>query len=79
MDARTQFFAIIQGWNEGESASDLYDKILKWIMLFQYEIEAQDEVEDILDRMGSNDSIQDIVGDFVYGSCYQKIRAQFHM
>ena len=77
--ARTRYQAIRKGWDRGVSASDLYHQIVVWMTDFSSVIDAQNEVRAFLERCDRNDSMNDLVEDFLYGTGCIGIRAQFEI
>jgi hypothetical protein len=63
---------ILEAWETGVHQTDIYHMILD--LLKEKEYENQDLVDDILNRMGSNEETNDIVTDFIYDSKYKKLR-----
>jgi len=71
------FNNIFIAWDNNVSSSDIYHMILNWINQYGNDINSKNEIENILERMNSNDSSNDIVEDFIYGNIYQKLRDEF--
>ena len=71
------FNNIFMAWDNNVSSSDIYHMILNWINQYGNDINSKNEIENILERMNSNDSSSDIVEDFIYGNIYQKLRDEF--
>jgi hypothetical protein len=71
------FNNIFMAWDNNVSSSDIYHMILNWINQYKDEINSKNEIENILERMNSDDSSNDIVEDFIYGNIYQKLRDEF--
>jgi hypothetical protein len=71
------FHDIMMAWSEDTSFGDLYTMIYDWITFYKSEIQAKDEVLDILWRMEHGEELKVIVEDFVTGERYAKLRNQF--
>jgi hypothetical protein len=70
---------ILKAWNEGASASDIYHMIVDWVEDAKYRLKtkaAKKEAAELWDRFETNDSINKIVEDFVYGKRYSGIRQE---
>jgi len=74
---KEQFEKIFTAWNENESSNDVYHLILDWInnnidkVTDKMQLEL---LEDIRERMETNDETSDIVDDFINGSKYEYLR-----
>jgi capsular polysaccharide biosynthesis protein len=71
------FNSIFASWDNNVSSSDIYHMILNWINQYKSYIKSIHIIENILERMESNDSTNDIVEDFIYGNIYQELRDEF--
>lgn len=72
MTLSKDFENIIKAWYEGVHTTDIYHMILD--LFNNYKLRDIEEVKEILDRMNSNDSTQDIVEDFIYDQKYENLR-----
>ena len=71
-----RFNNIINDWNNNVRIDDVYYSIIYWLEDFEDTIIAINDVNDIFTRMNNNESIQDIIADFVYGDCYVVLRQE---
>ena len=71
-----RFNNIINSWNNNVRMDDVYYSIIYWLEDFEDTIIAINDVNDIFTRMNNNESIQDIIADFVYGDCYVVLRQE---
>ena len=71
------FNSIFASWDNNVSSSDIYHMILNWINQYKSYIKSIHIIENILERMESNDSTNDIDEDFIYGNIYQELRDEF--
>jgi hypothetical protein len=74
---RRDFIKIFSAWNDNVSSSDIYHTILDWITEYKNLIKSKNDINDILDRMNSDESINPIVEDFIYGDRYKDLRNEF--
>lgn len=74
---RRDFLEIFSAWNKNISSSDIYHMILDWITIYKDLIKSKKEIDNILKRMDKNDSLNEIVEDFIYGDCYKNLRKEF--
>ena len=74
---RRDFIKIFSAWNDNASSSDIYHTILDWITKYKDLIKSKNDINDILDRMNSDESINPIVEDFIYGDRYKDLRNEF--
>jgi hypothetical protein len=79
MGVKCDYFKIHIAWNNDISSSDIYHMIVKWIDTWRHEIIDKNAIHHIETRMSSNDSIHDIVEDFIYGKKYVTLRSQFEL
>ena len=73
MDIKKDYNEIFEAWKKGDSHNDIYHLILYWIQNYKNDIKAQEQIEEILERM-EFDELHDIVEDFIYGSKYELLR-----
>ncbi len=67
-------------WDNDVSCSDIYHMILEWIEVWKPEEvypEIADLIQDYLERCDNDDSTYDLVEDFIYGSCYNRLCETF--
>lgn len=76
MSIKIEFERIFQAWDNNESSSDVYHLILYWINKYKDEIKTKEDIEDIYERMITDDSTNDIVEDFIYGERYYNLRLE---
>ncbi len=76
MSIKIEFERIFQAWDNNESSSDVYHLILYWINKYKDEIKTKKDIEDIYERMITDDSTNDIVEDFIYGERYYNLRLE---
>ena len=74
-EIKTKFLEIIFAWTKGDSYPDIYNMLALWLLTYKDEIKTKDEVEDILQRMDS-DELKEIVEDVVVGMKYFKLRKE---
>jgi hypothetical protein len=78
MDIKKDYNEIFEAWNKGDSHNDIYHLILYWIQNYKNDIKAQEQIEEILERM-EFDELHDIVEDFIYGSKYKILRDEIEL
>ena len=71
-----RFNNIINDWNNNFRIDYVYYSIIYWLEDFEDTIIAINDVNDIFTRINNNESIQDIIADFVYGDCYVVLRQE---
>ena len=71
------FHDIMMAWSEDTVSRDIYTMIYDWLTFYKSEIQAKDEVDDIIWRMEQGEEVKLIVEDFVTGERYAKLRKQF--
>ncbi len=72
-DCKSDYCKILDAWENNMSSSDIYHMLVIWINTYIENIYDHNAVKDmnkILERMNKDDSINDIVEDFVYGKKY---------
>ena len=74
-EIKTKFLEIIFAWTKGDSYPDIYTMLVLWLLTYKDEIKTKDEVEDILQRMDS-DELKEIVEDILVGMKYFKLRKE---
>lgn len=74
-EIKTEFLEIIFAWTKGDSYPDIYTMLVLWLSKHKNEIRTKDEVEDILQRMDS-DELKEIVEDILVGMKYFKLRKE---
>lgn len=74
-EIKTKFLEIIFAWTKGDSYPDIYTMLVLWLITYKDEIKTKDEVEDILQRMDS-DELKEIVEDVLVGMKYFKLRKE---
>ena len=74
-EIKTKFLEIIFAWTKGDSYPDIYTMLVLWLLTYKDEIKTKDEVEDILQRMDS-DELKEIVEDVLVGMKYFKLRKE---
>jgi hypothetical protein len=74
---RRDYLEIFSAWNKNISSSDIYHMILDWISIYGDLIKSKEDIDNILRRMDSNESVNPIVEDFIYGDCYKSLRKEF--
>ena len=74
-EIKTKFLEIIFAWTKGDSYPDIYTMLALWLLTYKDEIKTKDEVEDILQRMDS-DELKEIVEDVLIGIKYFKLRKE---
>jgi hypothetical protein len=77
-EMQNDFLEIFTAWQDEVSSSDIYNMISDWIFQYKSLIQSQTEITDILKRMGSNESVNSIVEDFIYGDRYKSLRKEFN-
>lgn len=73
----TSYIQIHDAWDNQESQSDIYHRILKWIATYKPEVvcpATAPYVKHFLDDAMANVSTNDIVEDFIYGENYKPLR-----
>jgi DNA-binding HxlR family transcriptional regulator len=74
-DLKTEFLEIIFAWTKGDSYPDIYTMLVLWISKHKDEIKTQNEVQEILQRMVS-DELKEIVEDVLVGMRYFNLRKE---
>jgi len=74
-DLKTEFLEIIFAWTKGDSYPDIYTMLVLWISKHKDEIKTQNEVQEILQRMVS-DELKEIVEDVLVGMKYFNLRKE---
>jgi len=74
-DLKTEFLEIIFAWTKGDSYPDIYTMLVIWISKHKDEIKTQNEVQEILQRMES-DELKEIVEDVLVGMKYFNLRKE---
>lgn len=74
--SRKEYQLIVQAWIDNQSMSDIYDMIVRWVDRHKNQ-DMLDLTNDIMKRACSNDSINDIVEDFIYGKKYEALRLYY--
>ena len=77
MTVNNDYKRILDAWDNNVGQNDIYHMILYWINSYKSEIKCVEEIDDILERMNSNDETNDIVEDFIYGK-YSGLRSEFN-
>ncbi len=77
-DCKSDYLKILDAWEKNIPSSDIYHMLVNWINTYIENIYDHNAVKDmnmILERMNNNDSMNDIVDDFVYGKKYIDLHA----
>lgn len=77
--SRKEYHLIVQAWIDNQSMSDIYDMIIVWINKHNKHIN-QDLLpltDEIMKRAENDESINEIVEDFIYGKHYEPLRMYY--
>jgi hypothetical protein len=78
---KEDFNNIFKSWINGLNSNDIFYMILYWIQEHIEDVEDVDvkyNMKNIILRMETNDEINNIVEDFIYGDLYKKIRDVYY-
>ena len=72
----SDFQSIMTSWMKDTDTNDIYHMILDFLNEHKTSILNRDLLEEILERMNSNDETKEIVEDFIYGDKYLNLRKE---
>lgn len=79
--SRKEYHLIVQAWINNQSMSDIYDMIIVWIHKYQHHIHLNQDLllltDEIMKRAENDESINEIVEDFIYGKKFEPLRMYY--
>jgi hypothetical protein len=76
MTSQKEFDAIFSAWSDDIGHMDIFHMIVEWVAKHKSTIKSVPEIEDIEHRIVWSEA-KELVEDFIYGVCYERLRAEF--